>query len=71
MPPMTAWGITYGRRDQLLGGVALSMGTVIIAYGDEDTKRHAIAEGAIALLTKPLDFTLLREEIDTRLEKLG
>src|ERR1700730_464438 len=40
MPPMTAWGITYGRRDQLLGGVALSMGTVIIAYGDEDTKRH-------------------------------
>jgi hypothetical protein len=42
-------------------------GTVIIAYGDEDTKRPAIAKGAIGLLTKPLDFTLLREEIDTRL----
>jgi hypothetical protein len=27
----------------------------------------AIAKGAIGLLTKPLDFTLLREEIDTRL----
>ena len=40
---------------------------MITAYGDEDTKRHAIAQGAIGLLTKPLDFTILREEIDTRL----
>ena len=40
---------------------------MITAYGDEDTKRHALAQGAFALLTKPLDFTLLREEIDTRL----
>jgi CheY-like chemotaxis protein len=40
---------------------------MITAYGDEETKRHAIAQGAVGLLTKPIDFTLLREEIDTRL----
>ena len=40
---------------------------MITAYGDEDTKRHAIAQGAVGLLTKPIDFTLLRDEIDTRL----
>ena len=40
---------------------------MISAYGDEDTRRKAISQGAIGLLTKPIDFTLLREEIDTRL----
>jgi len=40
---------------------------MITAYGDEETRRHAIAQGAIGLLTKPIDFTLLRVEIDTRL----
>ena len=40
---------------------------MITAYGDEETRRHAIAQGAIGLLTKPIDFTLLREEVDTRL----
>jgi len=40
---------------------------MITAYGDENTRRHAIAQGAIGLLTKPIDFTLLRGEIDTRL----
>ena len=40
---------------------------MITAYGDEDTRRKAIAQGAIGLLTKPIDFTLLRQEIDTRL----
>ena len=42
---------------------------MITAYGDPDTKRKAIEGGAEGLLTKPIDFTLLREEIDTRLEK--
>ena len=42
---------------------------MITAYGDADTKRKAIEGGAEGLLTKPIDFTLLREEIDTRLEK--
>ena len=40
---------------------------MITAYGDAETKRKALENGAEALLTKPIDFTLLREEIDTRL----
>jgi CheY-like chemotaxis protein len=42
---------------------------MITAYGDPETRRKAIEGGAIGLLTKPIDFTLLREEIDTRLER--
>jgi CheY-like chemotaxis protein len=42
---------------------------MITAYGDPDTKRKAIEGGAEGLLTKPIDFTLLRVEIDTRLER--
>ena len=42
---------------------------MITAYGDPETRRKAIEGGAIGLLTKPIDFALLREEIDTRLEK--
>jgi CheY-like chemotaxis protein len=41
---------------------------MITAYGDADTKRKAIEGGASGLLTKPIDFTVLREEIDARLE---
>jgi CheY-like chemotaxis protein len=40
---------------------------MITAYGDPGTRRKAIEGGATGLLTKPIDFTLLREEIDTRL----
>lgn len=40
---------------------------MISAYGDPETRRKAIACGATDLLTKPIDFALLREEIDTRL----
>lgn len=40
---------------------------MITAYGDPDTKRKAIEGGAEGLLTKPIDFALLRAEIDTRL----
>jgi CheY-like chemotaxis protein len=39
---------------------------MITAYGDADTKRTALERGAEALLTKPIDFTALRQEIDTR-----
>ena len=42
---------------------------MITAYGDPDTRRKAIEGGAEGLLAKPIDFTLLREEIDTRLER--
>jgi CheY-like chemotaxis protein len=40
---------------------------MITAYGDPETKRKAIEGGATGLLTKPIDFALLREEIDARL----
>jgi CheY-like chemotaxis protein len=40
---------------------------MITAYGDIETRRKAIERGAAGLLTKPIDFTLLRNEIDTRL----
>jgi CheY-like chemotaxis protein len=39
---------------------------MITAYGDADTTRKAIDGGAEALLTKPIDFGLLRNEIDSR-----
>jgi CheY-like chemotaxis protein len=42
---------------------------MITAYGDADTKRKAIESGADGLLPKPIDFTVLREEIDMRLER--
>ena len=42
---------------------------MITAYGDETTKKKAVELGAAGLLTKPIDFTSLRQEIDHRLEK--
>jgi len=42
---------------------------MITAYGDAETKRKALENGAEALFTKPLDFALLRSEIDTRIER--
>ncbi|OKO75206.1 MULTISPECIES: response regulator [Bradyrhizobium] len=42
---------------------------MITAYGDPETRRKAIERGAVALLTKPIDFALLRHEIDARLEQ--
>ena len=42
---------------------------MITAYGDEATKRKAAELGAAGLLTKPIDFGLLREEIEERLQR--
>jgi CheY-like chemotaxis protein len=42
---------------------------MITAYGDEATKKRAAELGAAGLLTKPIDFGLLREEIDLRLQQ--
>ena len=42
---------------------------MITAYGDPETKRKALESGASGLLTKPIDFSVLRVEIDTRLEQ--
>jgi len=39
---------------------------MITAYGDPETKRKALEQGAEALLTKPIDFGSLRNEIDQR-----
>jgi CheY-like chemotaxis protein len=44
---------------------------MITAYGDADTKRKALEGGATGLLTKPIDFSLLREEIDARLAQVN
>jgi CheY-like chemotaxis protein len=42
---------------------------MITAYGDAETKRKALENGAEALLTKPIDFVTLRNEIDLRVER--
>ena len=42
---------------------------MITAYGDVETKRKALENGADALFTKPIDFASLRGEIDTRVER--
>ena len=42
---------------------------MITAYGDAETKRKALDIGAEGLFTKPIDFGILRSEIDTRVER--
>ena len=42
---------------------------MITAYGDDRTKRKALEGGAEALLTKPIDFVALRNEIDSRVAR--
>jgi CheY-like chemotaxis protein len=42
---------------------------MITAYGDAETKRKAFEGGAEALLTKQIDFALLRNEIETRVQR--
>ena len=42
---------------------------MITAYADAETKRKALQNGAEAFLTKPIDFGVLRTEIETRVER--
>jgi CheY-like chemotaxis protein len=42
---------------------------MITAYGDAETKLKALENGAEALLTKSIDFAMLRNEIDVRVER--
>ena len=42
---------------------------MITAYGDDATRRKAAELGAAGLLTKPIDFDSLRQEIDQRLAR--
>ena len=41
---------------------------MITAYGDAETKRKALVNGADGLFTKPIDFVTLRNEIETRVQ---
>lgn len=40
---------------------------MITAYGDAETRKTALDRGAEGLLTKPIDFGLLRQAIEARL----
>lgn len=42
---------------------------MITAYGDAETRRKVIEQGAVGFLTKPIDFAMLRREIGARLEE--
>jgi DNA-binding NtrC family response regulator len=42
---------------------------LISAYGDAETKHKALASGAADLFTKPLDFAILRDAIEMRVER--
>jgi CheY-like chemotaxis protein len=44
---------------------------MITAYGDAETKRQALENGAEALLIKPVDFGTLRTEIDSRVLRVA
>ena len=44
---------------------------MITAYGDSETRRKAMEGGATGLLTKPIDFALLLEQIDARLGQVS
>ena len=44
---------------------------MITAYGDAETKRKALEGGAKSLLTKPIDFAALRDEIEARLGQVA
>ncbi|MCP1973897.1 response regulator [Bradyrhizobium elkanii] len=44
---------------------------MITAYGDAETRKTALERGAEALLTKPIDFGQLRQEIDARLGQVA
>jgi CheY-like chemotaxis protein len=42
---------------------------MVTAYGDEETRRRALAGGAEGVLAKPIDFAALRAEVEKRLQR--
>jgi CheY-like chemotaxis protein len=40
---------------------------MVTAYGDENTRKVALERGADGFLTKPIDFSTLRSEVQARL----
>lgn len=67
MPGMTGLEMLPKVRTALPGVPVI----MITAYGDGETRRTALERGAAGLLTKPIDFALLRQEIDSRLGGLA
>lgn len=43
---------------------------MITAYGDAETRRKALEGGASGLLTKPIDFAALRQDVQARLAEV-
>ena len=43
---------------------------MITAYGDAEMRSKALEAGAAGLLTKPIDFAALRQEVDRRLAEI-
>jgi CheY-like chemotaxis protein len=65
MPEMS--GLEFLPKEKAVRpGVPIVM---LTAYCDPETKRQALELGAEALLTKPIDFALLRNEIESRVER--
>ena len=46
---------------------ALTVAPLMKAYGDAETREKVRAAGAVGLITKPIDFAVLKAEIDRRL----
>src|SRR6476646_10887535 len=67
MPGMTGLEM-LPKMKEMRPGVPIIM---ITADGDPATKRKAIEGGATGLLTKPIDFTLLRQVIAARLAQVA
>lgn len=40
---------------------------MITAYGDDENYKQAISLGADDFLTKPIDFSLLKEKLNTKI----
>jgi len=63
MPGMT--GIELLSRIRHAYEVPPPVVMMITAYGDEENRHQAMQNGANEFLTKPLDFTLLKEKLKT------
>ena len=67
MPGMSGFDLLVRAR-ALYPGLPVVM---ITAYDDEATRLRAVTSGAAGLIAKPIDFALLRAEIERRLAERG
>jgi two-component system chemotaxis response regulator CheY len=63
MPGMTGLELLYHIRHEYLSPSPIVM--MITAYGNEENHTQAMKNGANDFLTKPLDFSLLKEKLKT------